>query len=342
MTPDLEARCPCCRALRPVSEERPFAHLCCQHCGHKWRLVGDVSTYYAPLMGRSAGIERDTIRKNTERAKAVEAVMQDGIRVLEIGCAEGTLGALLKDKYDLSYVGVEISKDANAAATRLDEVWTKPLQEMPISHFDVALAFHVFEHIADIDSQLLWLSEALAECGKLVIEVPCEAGNTWLDWDYNVEHLHYFSAGSLTVLLNRHGFLVPRLETGHYDSAVYNNSLRAFATVRESSERVRARLIERFKSLLGPQFKIYAVGGDFRNYVLPFLSELNVMAIYDSDPTRQGTRIENHTVRPFEPQDSVRLPILIASYRYRDQIQAALLQAGVAPELLFGLDDLFR
>lgn len=74
-----------------------------------------------------------------------------------------------------------------------------------IAHFDAVAAFHVFEHLSNPQESLLELVDLLKDNGRIVIEVP-DVNSDWGNWNYvNPAHLSYFSANSLTRLLQRAG-----------------------------------------------------------------------------------------------------------------------------------------
>ncbi|MDS4013437.1 MAG: class I SAM-dependent methyltransferase, partial [Candidatus Accumulibacter sp.] len=279
-------------------------------------------------------------RKYRDRLQAIAPLLGDGARVIELGCADGAFGAMVKAERQLTYVGVEVSEDAVAARTRLDRV-ADSLDGNDDGSFDLALAFHVIEHLATPADTLAVLRRQLVPDGKLVLEVPNGAGHPLRDDDTHPEHLHLFSPGSLTLLLTRSGFAVESMQAGCFESQLYPDCLRVVAAPARSPEEKRVALLDRFRRLLPGRFIVHGIGGDFRNYVLPLLGDLDVVALCDSDPSRHG---ETHAGLVVGPYDAVRfagLPILIASARHADDIRTMLVREAPPQTCIVDLEEIY-
>jgi len=273
----------------------------------------------------------------------VRPLLADGTRVLEVGCAEGTFGAEVKKQAKVEYTGLEISLDANAALSCLDHVLTRPVSAQNDDSYDLLLAFHVLEHIADISAELGHWRRMLGQLGTIVIEVPNGAGHPLRDWDFHPEHLHFFSGASLAALAGRSGFYVKALTTSHFESPIYADSLRLVASIEPEPDARRERLVSRFRRLMGGPFVVYGVGGDFRNCVLPVLDSLPIVAITDSDPARVGERLASgHLIQTYDPIRFAGVPVLVASLRFKKEICRHLqeISAGMTIHVT-GLDDIY-
>ncbi len=111
-------------------------------------------------------------RRRHPRPEVAELVPRDASRILELGCAEGGLGASLEAR-GARVTGIEIDEEsASVAATRLSRVLATPLEAaLPALRetFDVAVAADVLEHLDDPVAAL----EALRDVAKrLVFSVP--------------------------------------------------------------------------------------------------------------------------------------------------------------------------
>lgn len=102
-------------------------------------------------------------------------------RVLEVGCAEGRLGASLKQAgLAAEVVGIEIVADvARIATARLDRVVCGDIETMDRevpglekNSFDYVLCGDVLEHLRDPWESLRWLVSLLKRDGRLVASVP--------------------------------------------------------------------------------------------------------------------------------------------------------------------------
>lgn len=329
-------RCPCC--------DRPTAVNSCPDCGHRWQATGPTAsaTDYTEKAGRNAMPPRLLQRKLAERTAAIAPRLKPGARVLEVGCAEGDLARSLKTIAPLTYWGIEPSLDAEIARGVLDAV-LPDIRAIPAStpRFDCVLSFHVLEHIRDPGNELTHWHRLLAPDGWLMVEVPCRSGHPDLETDRNPEHLHQFSPAALTQRLERSGFDVLSLSRGHFESPVYNDSLRVVAALRPSAATRRAHLLQRFSALPVP-FAVFGLGGDFRNYVQPLLDQLPVAALIDSNPVPLPGLPTCLAAEAYDRGRHGKLPILICSLRHEASIRAHLTRAGHSPGLIHLLADLYQ
>lgn len=135
--------------------------------------------------------------------------------LMEIGCGHGeVLLEALRRGFRVS--GIEISADAAAIANRcLGEpvVVVGSIETLPLARdrFGAVLAADVIEHVRDPEDFLLRVREMLIAGGVLLLITPSLDSWTrrllrrrWME--YKVEHLYYFSALSIRLLLERCGF----------------------------------------------------------------------------------------------------------------------------------------
>lgn len=337
--------CPACSGNEATCPSRPIAHYLCRLCGHRWsRATGSElqqQQYYSQLGGRNTVSDPGYDRKMDDRLGDLAPLLHDGMRVLEIGCAEGDLGRRIKEMTSVEYVGIELSEDALTAMNFLDRVSRDSAAVLCDEPYDLILSFHVLEHISDIRAEAGHWLRLLKPSGALVVEVPNEAGHPLLSWDANAEHLHQFTTTSLSALLDHAGFAIKKLSTGHFESTVYSDSLRVLARSRMVAQNRRNHLISTFRAVFPGPFIVYGIGGDFRNYVAPLLPKLQVAALVDSDSARHGQRIASHKVEAFNFSKFAGLPILVTSLRYKADITAVLKKQGVPSHAIYGLDSIF-
>lgn len=337
--------CPSCLNPGTVTHGSPLAHQACPVCGHRWatpvQMQRQHGDYYAQLRERNRVVAPEHEQKVAERLHDLASLLRDGLRVLEVGCAEGELGRRIKAMANVEYVGIELSADANTAAQFLDHVSRKVAAELDAAPFDLILSFHVLEHIPDIGAEVKQWHRLLKPSGTLMVEVPNEAGHPLLSWDANPEHLHHFTATSLSALLDHAGFASRRLSAGHFESVVYPDSLRVLAAPRQTGQEQSAALLARFRSVLPGPVVVYGIGGDFNNYVAPVLAQLTVAALVDSNPERIGQTVAGRAIEPYDAAKFAGLPVLVASLRFQHEVTAMLLQQGVPAQEIFGLDAIY-
>lgn len=333
--------CPCCRS-DCVSTVEDGDWYQCAACQHRWRTHASVGqAHYVQQQNRNLPGNPYLKRKTEERVQAVLKRVSEHARILEVGCAEGQLGQAVKQALAVTYEGVELSKDHEAASTRLDCVYRTTAAELDgTGGYDLVVAFHVLEHIEHVEEELWQWLRLLRPTGALLIEVPHRSGHPDLACDAHPEHLHQFSLASLVALLSRLDLDIREATTGLFESPVYFDSLRVVAQRPTSDQEKRAALIARFERATRGPFWVYGVGGDFRNYVLPIASELSILGLLDSKPESVNAPL-NFQVAKFDVTRHSKNPILISSLRFKDEIARDLMAQGLSSNLIVGLDDVF-
>lgn len=333
--------CPCCgNPSNPYDPESGEARTC-PICGHRWFADGAASNIdYATQHHRNTPVSEAHKRKIADRMATLLPLLRPGMNVLEIGCAEGSLGTAVKQAIPVSYTGIEPSGDATVASSVLDRVVGNS-RLLGSAQFDLLLCFHVVEHIANIGDEIASWRKLLAPGATLVLEVPNRAGHPLLSKDPNIEHLHQFNTASLVTLMHRSRFEVRALSTNHWESAVYSDCLRVTATPAIEPRLQFEACVRRFRSLLPEPFVAWGIGGDFRGYVEPWLDELPIVGLIDSSPQRHGKRVGRFQIEAYDPARHSGMPVLICSLRFRASIESDIERLGANPRHVVGLDDIF-
>jgi SAM-dependent methyltransferase len=148
-------------------------------------------------------------------------------RILEIGCASGQTLAYMRDKGADFVVGIEYSPDAAAMAKArgVGNIIVGDIERMEVdlepSSFDLLIAGHVLEHLADPWTALKRLRKFLRPGGQLVGGLPnvrCQSVLLPLllrgKWEYQPSgimdwtHLRFFSRQTIKDLLEKTGFII--------------------------------------------------------------------------------------------------------------------------------------
>ncbi len=175
-----------------------------------------VEGYYPPE--KIERIRTDSMEwlQMAERLTELEKYVPKKGYLLDVGCGIGTFLHLAEER-DWKTSGIEPSKSGVAFAKQAYEldVLCGDLftADFPAAHFDAVTAYHVLEHISDLNPFLEEIRRLLRpETGKLVIEVPnggsLQSRLQKADWPYvhPQDHLYYFSPSTLPKLLRKHGF----------------------------------------------------------------------------------------------------------------------------------------
>ncbi|MFK0093300.1 class I SAM-dependent methyltransferase [Pseudomonas sp. NPDC090592] len=299
--------------------------------------------YYETLVARNDLSTPWFKRKIRERVAALAGLLKTGQeRVLEVGCAEGELGREIKARFAVTYDGVELSQDGALARHKLDQVFHTPAGQVEAAPYQLIVSFHVLEHIARPEQELAAWARLLSADGRVLIEVPNQAGHPLLASDRNAEHLHQFTPASLNLLLARCGFACDELSVGHYESPVYSDSLRLVARLQPTVEQREQLLLQRFRERTGGPFLVYGIGGDYLNYLAPLAGALDIRGLLDSSQAKWGQRFGSHVVAGYDAQTHAELPIVICSIRFAADIRQHLLDLGIEPQRIIGLDSIYE
>lgn len=123
-------------------------------------------------------------------------------RVLDVGCAEGDFGSLLKSERDVEVWGVEFNpKAAAVAANKLDKVSVGSIDDLkeslPLEYFDCIMFNDVLEHLIDPWTVLDKLTNCLVPGGHVVASIPNIRYYKVLDGLLFQNKFEYESAGVL-------------------------------------------------------------------------------------------------------------------------------------------------
>lgn len=146
-------------------------------------------------------------------------------RLLDVGCAGGEFGALVKQERHAEVWGIDPSPEAvDRAMTNLDHFVNAPFSTdagLPERYFDVICFNDALEHFADTTPVLKTARGLLAPGGCLVMSVPnVRYIDNVLhlvrdqDWRYEQRgirdstHLRFFTKKSIQRTLHEHGFEV--------------------------------------------------------------------------------------------------------------------------------------
>lgn len=169
-------------------------------------------------------------------------------RVLELGCAAGMFGKVLKQRHPRAHVtGIEAGRAAaEVASTRLDRVICARVEDVDfaaqgIAHgeFDLVIAGDILEHLTNPWAMLASLHPLIAPGGRLLASIPNVRNLQVLEglvvngrFDYaergllDVTHLRFFALDDIRLMFDETGYAVeafsftlsPRLQAIYRDN----------------------------------------------------------------------------------------------------------------------------
>lgn len=201
----------------------------CGTCDHVWVPLAEVdnrifeSEDYASWRTSSEAQLRRQRAIAEERISWISDLLPDRGRSLEIGCSTGEVVAALAAR-SWSAHGIDLSAHAIRSGAERHPgarlaVGSEPGGAgFPEDGYDLICAFHVVEHLADLETFAAMVDRGLQRGGLLYLRMP-----NWDSWSRRAlghrwpslvpEHVHHFSPSSVSRWLEARGLVVVRLGT---------------------------------------------------------------------------------------------------------------------------------
>jgi 2-polyprenyl-3-methyl-5-hydroxy-6-metoxy-1,4-benzoquinol methylase len=162
------------------------------------------------------------------RKEMLDFVPETCLKILEVGCGDGSFAIQLKERKGTEVWGVEMHKESAEIAThRLDKVLCgnfielMELQKIPLNYFDCIIFNDVIEHFPNYDEILSEIKNLIKVSGYVVSSLPNfrYVGNLWeiiiqKDFRYkssgvlDYTHYRFFTSKSILRMFNDAGFEV--------------------------------------------------------------------------------------------------------------------------------------
>jgi novobiocin biosynthesis protein NovU/D-mycarose 3-C-methyltransferase len=249
------------------------------------------------------------------------------------GCDPNPATAIARERF-----GIDARQEFFAAAS------------YPVKTFDLVVARHLLEHIADPHALVEQICAVLTDTGLLALEVPNARHILALGeiGALHHEHVSHFTAKSLARLLERHGLRLLAVEDGDVlralcgkVSAETNHAeMRppevhlAEVDLASMLKRYAARMDDvraTFARLRGQNARLAIFGASGHTTGLLSLMEPEdlprVCAVFDNDPKKHGRRLGPFTVSAPARLAEFEFDVLVvSSYTYQSEILEQLLQ----------------
>jgi len=162
------------------------------------------------------------------RPELLPLIPETAMRILDVGCGEGMLGELLRQRGAKEVIGIE--KDPLAAGNarkRLNQVIEGDVETLvPRLHhgyFDIIICADVLEHLVDPWGVLKRLAQCISHGGYLVSSIPNSRYLALIDhlvnghWTYQSSglldktHLRFFTLSEINDMFSNAGFSITAL-----------------------------------------------------------------------------------------------------------------------------------
>ncbi len=206
-------------ATDPVTGEK-FSIFICSSCnlGHTLPIPINIIQYYGNEYHKNRHGFSAYFRAIQRFKSIVEG--ESNIKLLDIGCGEGTFLHIAKKK-GWKVFGTEIN-DKIAKKSGLD-VFSSIKEVSQYGLFDYITLFHSLEHFNSPQKTIFDITKLLKIEGSLIIAVPNSGSlqakifkNKWFPLDVP-RHLYHFDKQSLTYLLKSYGFKIKKIQYGEIE-----------------------------------------------------------------------------------------------------------------------------
>jgi SAM-dependent methyltransferase len=306
----------------------------------------------------------ETIARNNHSASQIIPHIRPGDRVLDIGCYTGYLLSVIAREVpnstgvglDPSLFAAKVGKRRHGVEVRVGTVF----DELDLGEFDVVIATHVLEHVADVQPFLGRLRALLSSRGKLYVEVPDAAqfsSRPGADeqraepfFEFNFEHINYFTAATLSNMLEVHGFdpvsLASQKSTLPVIASTWTakpirkapESPAALARYVEESCLKDARVAAIIRSLFerSGSYAVWGAGAHTQRLLASNAIDPQAVVFFiDVNPDFRGATLGGRPI--FSPDildDHPKVPVLISSYRHEKAIRRRILAEGRQNEIV--------
>lgn len=144
------------------------------------------------------------------------AKIQNCRRLLDVGCSNGAFVNAAGENWGYNAEGLELNPEIAAFARQKTKRIIHESWSTVVGRFDVITYHDVFEHVPDPRDELARVFRHLRSEGLLVLDCP-DAGCTeaaFMDWKHwrPEQHLWHWTEQTLTVLVQRAGFIVQEVD----------------------------------------------------------------------------------------------------------------------------------
>lgn len=304
----------------------------------------NTAVYTAPNAIGSGTTEADRNRLSGIVDALIAAGIPKNSSILDVGCAQGGLLDVLRDRGYLETHGMDPSLSCVAASLERGHFAYQGLLSDDSLKYDVIILSHVLEHIENLQEALSDILRRLKYGGKVYIEVPDASryGRFGLPFlDFNSEHINHFDACSLKHALEGAGLfggIVQEktflLADGSRYPSIWIITSRAKTVINVSSfiekstetlEKSKRKLLEH---LVGYPDVIVWGAGEYLSHVLPLLETKRIVQLIDRNPALWGSRITEVEV---ESPASIKkdIPIVVAAIVAAPAIKRDIEAAGL-------------
>lgn len=270
----------------------------CVACGHVQLIEEPEDIFYEDYLMTVSHSPQMQAYQRRQAFDFVSRFSLMGKRVIEVGCGDGNyLGYLAEAGADVT--GVEPSQQfkelAEQRGFKILRGYVGRDHQLEGVPFDGFVTRQVLEHVSAPNDFLQGIRSALTSDGVGLVEVPSleQAIERWRFYDFFPDHLSYFSARTLRLILDKNGFDVidiSRGMSGEYLVALVRNHTPVDLEPVQYSIDILRKDFQQFVNTNLTQGKRVAVWGAGGKGIaaLASIQAKNIAYVIDSDPFKQG------------------------------------------------------
>jgi 2-polyprenyl-3-methyl-5-hydroxy-6-metoxy-1,4-benzoquinol methylase len=294
----------------------------------------------------------DQMKHYTKIVNFVEPHLMDkNVSILDLGCSTGGLLSIFKQRGFQNLLGIDPSPACVNSVQRLFGIDARVNNFSELTDekkYDLVILSEVLEHIVDLKEILAKIRSILSDRGYLFVEVPdsgrWEAQISAPFQQFSVEHINYFSQGSLDHLLLKNGFQTSTYQETDYISEKINEPVIMLLAAKSSATADNANLKKdtlqtvrkyvakchendkKLKTILSDKLSgvdrliVWGVGTHTLRLLDRGLDIAKIKYFVDSNPRYTGKTINGLEIKAPEDIREPDTPILVSTFLYQDEI----------------------
>lgn len=335
-------RCPICmyeknELLYTQKFAEHFEHkiVSCLFCGFVYMNNAPSQKYYDEYYKNQSKYDGTRQHETHDKFtyKTLEYILKKFIskeaRILDVGCSTGRLLNFIKTKGYKNLLGVEPAPNCKEIAKNNFgiSIVTSTLDNFNTSKkYNLIIFSQVFEHIVNLRDTVIKAHSLLSKDGLIFIGVP-DAENFYKKGDepfgeFSTEHINFYTKFSLQQLLARFENLYYKSDNSISISLWKKGSERLsnFMKYIDKSKNKMSQLV-RIVNHLPKRIIVWGTGALTEKLLKATTIKNNIFLFVDSDSKMWGKYLEG--IKIISPDDVAKYndPILIASYRFKDEIK---------------------